>query len=103
MNEFNYSESVDLGKGRHRQIILYKGKEIGYLVSIEKNWLAPIEERYLLPDVEYGLQDTDSSSLLDGTKGWIDFKLFTSYEDAFDYATQNLEELEYLFEVGDYD
>ena len=103
MNEFSYSDSVDLGKGRHRQIILYKGKEIGYLVSIEKNWFAPIEERYLLPDVEYGLQDTDSSSLLDGKKGWIEFKLFTSYEDAFDYATQNLEELEYLFEIGDYD
>lgn len=53
VDEFSYSDSEDLGKGRHRQTIIYNGKEIGYLVTIEKNWLAPLEERYVLPDVEY--------------------------------------------------
>ena len=102
-DEFNYSDSEDLGKGRHRQTIIYNGKEIGYLVCIEKNWLAPLEERYVLPDIEYGMQSSDGGGLLDGKKGWIDFKVFTNYDEAFRYASQNFEELAYLFEYGDYD
>jgi len=92
-NEFTFSDSVDLGRGRHRQTIFYNGKEIGYLVSIEKNWLSPIEEKYLLPDVEYGM---DSS-------GWIKFKVFKTYDEAFRYASQNFKEIAYLFEYGDCD
>ena len=102
-DEFSYSDSEDLGKGRHRQTIIYNGEEIGYLVSIEKNWLAPIEERYILPDIEYGMQPSDGGGLLDGKKGWIDFKVFTDYDEAFKYASQNFKELAYLFEYGDYD
>lgn len=100
-DEFTYSESDDLGKGRHRQTIIYNGKEIGYLLTIEKNWLAPLEERYVLPDVEYGLQAGEH--MLDGKKGWIEFKVFKDYDEAFAYASQNFEELAYLFENGDYD
>ena len=91
-NEFSYSDSMDLGSGKHRQTIIYNGKEIGYLFLKEKNQFAPIEELYLLPDIEYGLQD-----------GWIDFKRFTDYNEAFEYASQNFEELAYLFENGDAD
>jgi len=99
---FEYSESVDLGKGRHCQEIIFKGKEIGYLVEKEKNWLSPIEESYVLPDVDYGLQP-GGSSLLKGKKGWIDFRVFDNYDEAFSYANEHFEELAYLFEYGDYD
>lgn len=100
-DEFTYSDSYDSGKGRHRQTIIYKGKEIGYLVTIEKNWFAPLEELYLLPDVEYGLQPGEY--MRGGAKGWIDFKRFKDYDEAFAYASQNFEEVAYLFENGDYD
>lgn len=103
VDEFSYSDSEDLGRGRHRQTIIYKGKEIGYLLSIEKNTLAPIEEKYILPDVEYGMQPSDGGGLLDGKKGWIDFKVFSNYDEALRYASQNFKELAYLFEYGDYD
>lgn len=102
-DEFSYSDSEDLGRGRHRQTIIYKGKEIGYLLSIEKNPLAPIEEKYILPDIEYGMQPSEGGGLLDGKKGWIDFKVFGNYDEAFRYASQNFKELAYLFEYGDYD
>jgi hypothetical protein len=103
VNEFEYSESEDLGKGRHRQVILYKGREVGYLVSKEKNWLAPIEESYVIPDVEKGLSEP-TDALLEGKKGWIDFKVFVDdYDAAFAYVEQNFEQVAYLFEVGDYD
>jgi hypothetical protein len=102
-DEFEYSESVDLGKGRHRQVIIYKGKEVGYLVSKEKNWLAPIEERYIIPDVEVGLSEP-TETMHEGTKGWIDFKVFVDdYDAAFAYVKQNFKQVAYLFEVGDYD
>ena len=102
-DEFSYGDSQDLGKGRHRQTIIYRGKEIGYLLYVEKNWLAPVEENYILPDVEYGMQPSEGGGLLDGKKGWIDFKVFKNYDEAFRYASQNFEELAYLFEYGDYD
>lgn len=102
-DEFSFDDSQDLGKGRHRQTIIYRGKEIGYLLYIDKNWLAPVEEIYLLPDVEYGMQPSEGGGLLDGKKGWIDFKRFKNYDEAFRYASQNFEELVYLFEYGDYD
>lgn len=102
-DEFTYSDSYDSGKGRHRQIIIYRGKEIGYLVTIDKNWFAPVQELYLLPDVEYGLQADEGGNMLDGKKGWIDFKRFKDYDEAFAYASQNFEEIAYLFENGDSD
>lgn len=102
-DEFGFDDSQDLGKGRHRQTIIYRGKEIGYLLYIDKNWLAPVEEIYLLPDIEYGMQPSEGGGLLDGKKGWIDFKRFKNYDEAFRYASQNFEELVYLFEYGDYD
>ena len=101
--EFSFDDSIDLGRGRHRQTIIYRGKEIGYLVSIEKNWLSPVEEIYLLPDVEYGMQPSEGGSLRDGAKGWIDFKRFKDYDEALEYASQNFDKIVYLFEYGDYD
>lgn len=100
--EFEYGDSQDLGKGRHRQVIIFNGHEIGYLLTIEKNLLAPLEEVYLLPDVEYGISEP-TDGLLDGKKGWIDFKRFTTYDEAFSYARQNEEQLAYMFEYGDWD
>lgn len=102
-DEFEYSESVDLGKGKHRQVIIYQDKEVGYLISKEKNWLAPIEESYVIPDVEVGLSEP-TESMLEGKKGWINFKVFVDdYDAAFVYVKQNFEQVAYLFEVGDYD
>lgn len=92
MSEFSYGESVDLGRGRHRQVIIYGGREVGYLLSIEKNFLVPIEEVYVLPDVDYGMQD-----------GWIDFRRFVDYDEAFGYVSENFNEIAYLFEYGDCD
>jgi hypothetical protein len=101
--EFHYSESVDLGKGYHRQEIIYNGKEVGYLVSREKNWLAPITESYVIPDVEEGLSEP-TSGLLEGKKGWIEFKVFVDdYDAALKYVEENFEQIVYLLEVGDYD
>lgn len=101
-DEFTYSDSDDLGNGRHRQTIIYRGKEIGYLVTIEKNLLAPLEEIYLLPYIDYGMQP-GGEALRGGAKGWIDFKRFTNYDEAFVYVSQNFEEIVYLFENGDFD
>lgn len=70
---------------------------------IEKNPLAPIEEKYILPDIEYGMQPSEGGGLLDGKKGWIDFKVFSNYDEALRYVSQNFKELAYLFEYGDYD
>lgn len=100
-DEFSYGDSEDLGRGRHRQTIIYNGKEIGYLLTIEKNVLTPLKEKYILPDIEYGMESSDI--VLDGKKGWIEFKVFDDYDEAFRYASQNFEELAYLFEYGDYD
>lgn len=127
-DEFTFGDSKDLGRGRHRQDIIYRGKPIGYLLNIEKNWLSPIEEKYILPDVDYGMdipqdeiidgqnyvniknpmKDTTTmpgknSTTLEGKRGWIDFKVFDNYDEAFRYASQNFDELVYLFEYGDYD
>lgn len=44
VDEFTYSDSDDLGRGRHRQTIIYKGKEIGYLLSIEKTLLPQLKK-----------------------------------------------------------
>jgi hypothetical protein len=42
--------------------------------------------------------------LLEGKKGWIDFKVFENdYDAAFKYVESNFEQVSYLFEVGDYD
>ena len=93
LGEFEYSDSIHTGCGRHRQVIIYRGKEIGYLITKEKNPFVPLEEHYMLPDVDYGLQD-----------GWIDFKgWLDDYDGAFAYAVENFERLVYLFENGDYD
>ena len=101
-DEFEYGDSVETKPNTYRQVIIYKGKEIGFLFYKEKNWLAPIEETYLLPDIEYGMSEP-TLHLSKGKKGWIDFKRFNEYESAFAYAKQNFEELAYLFEYGDYD
>lgn len=70
-------------------------------MSKEKNWLAPIEESYVIPDVEVGL--SEPTELLKG-KRLIDFKVFVDdYDAAFAYVKQNFEQVAYLFEVGDYD
>ena len=103
MREFEYSESVDLGQGRHQQVIILDGVEIGYLVTKEKNWLAPLVESYVIPDVEVGLSEP-TEGMLEGKLGWIDFKVFVDdYDSAFKYACDNFEQIGYLFKVGDYD
>ena len=103
-NVIQFVNPEDLGKGRHRQTILYRGKEIGYYLELEKNFLTPIEEVWVLPDVEYGMQGDDGSgTLFDGKKGWIDFKTFRDENEALSYIHNNADQLAYLFEYGDYD
>lgn len=124
-DEFEYGDSEDLGKGRHRQTIIYNGKEVGFLLTIETNWLAPLQEKYVIPDIEYGmdipqdnpknnymnvknpfesdLQPVGQNGLIDGKRGWIDYKVFTDYEEALQYVKENFDLVAYLFEYGDYD
>lgn len=102
-DEFEYSDSVDLGRGVHQQVITLGGKEIGFLTTKEKNWLAPLVETYYIPDVEVGLSEP-TSGLLNGKQGWIEFKAFVDdYESAFKYAKENFDKVAWLFEVGDFD
>lgn len=104
--EFTYSESQDLGNGRHRQVIILDGKEIGFLVTREINLFAPLKESYVLPDIDYGNNgmSVPTSGMLEGKHGWIDFKVFVDdYDAAFKYACNNLDRLAYLFEFGDFD
>lgn len=103
-DEFEYIEPQDLGRGRHRQTIVYNGREVGYLIMKEKNFLTPIEEIYMIPDVEFGLDiPEERGGLLPDKDGWIDFKRFTDYDEAFAYVKQNFDEVVDLFERGDYD
>lgn len=100
-DEFTYGDSADIGRGKHRQVIFYKKKPVGYLMTKEKNRLAPLEETYLLPDAERGLKP--GSGLAVGKKGWIEFRKFGDYDEALQYASENFEKLAYLFKYGDCD
>ena len=102
-DEFKYTESSEIGRGKHFQGILYRVKEVGYLISKEKNILTPIEETHFIPDVKKGLSDEGSEGLLKGKLGWIDFKRFNSYKEAFEYAKANFDDIVYLCEFGDSD
>lgn len=102
VGEFEYGETEDLGQGRHRQIIYLNGKEIGFLITREKNFMVPLEEVYVLPDVEEGMSEP-TEGLRDGAEGWIEFKTFEDYDEAFRYATENFGEIAHLFEFGDWD
>ena len=99
-NEFTFDNSTDLGYGKYRQDILYKGKQIGFLYYKVKNWFAPVEELYLLPDIDYGFEQGGHHK---DTKGWINFKRFTDYEEALQHASNNFKDIVYLFENGDWD
>ena len=106
-NDFTLGPSHMTDRSTHRQVISYKGKEIGYLLYQEHggqmSWLCPVDEIWVLPDVDYGMEP-GGEGLLDGKKGWIDFKVFKNdSEGAMNYAKQNFEQLAYLFEYGDYD
>ena len=100
--DFTFSDHVQTSPHRHRQVINYKGKEIGYLVTVERSLLAPLVETYLIPDVEVGLSEP-TEGLLEGCEGWIEFKAFADYDEALKYAEDNFKDVSYLFEVGDYD
>lgn len=46
IDEFNYPYSENLGRGKHRQEIIYRGKPVGHLLSIEKNIFSDLDEIY---------------------------------------------------------
>ncbi len=108
-DDFTFGPSHMTNRNTHRQVISYKGREIGYLLYIEHggkmSWLLPVDEIWVLPDVDYGMDTPeDRSGLLDGKQGWIDFKRFKNDSDAaIAYVKQNFEKIAYLFEYGDYD
>ena len=102
-DEFWYGDSEDLGFGRHRQEIIYKGKGVGYFLYIHKNMYDVPMEKYIIPDIEYGIVEGNSKALIEGKNGWIEFKVFDDYEAAFHYVSQNLERIAYLWKYGDFD
>lgn len=52
---------------KHRQEIIYRGKPVGHLLSIEKNIFSDLDEIYAIPDVDYGMEK-DTSATLPGKK-----------------------------------
>jgi hypothetical protein len=58
-DDFTFGDSHMTNPSTHRQVIKYKGKEIGYLLYKEHggrmSWLSPVDEIWVLPDVDYGM------------------------------------------------
>lgn len=100
-DEFDFSVSYDLGKGRHRQEVFYKGKGVGFLITREINLFTPLVETYYIPDVEYGMQE--SNATLPGKNGWIEFKRFNNDVEALTYVKNNFEDIVFLYANGDWD
>lgn len=98
--EFTYSESIRTARNRYHQIIKLDDREVGILSTRETSIFAPMQKIYLIPDVEKGLYDRGENE--NGTLGWIDFKRFDNYDEAFKYVTDSFEEVAYLFEVGEF-
>ena len=101
-DDFTFGEPVFVSPGKSQQEIVFRGKPVGFLRTKDKNPFSPLEETYLLPDVDKGIEPPTSGTL-PGKEGWIDFKYFQSYEEALKYACDNFDEIAHLFEVGDFD
>ena len=101
VDEFCYSKSQDLGGGKHRQEVIYKGKTVGYLLYIEKNPFL-YEEKHVIPDIEKGFT-FDSKISSPNCFGWIDFKVFDNHVLAQEYIRMYFEAIAVLWEHGDWD
>lgn len=93
-NEFTFSDTKEIGPGKHQQQVFYNGEFVGFLSTRERNPLAPIEEYYHIPDVDYGIDNN----------GFIDFKIFKDKEEeALSYTRENFNKIVYLIKNGDWD
>lgn len=93
-SEFTFSDSKEMKPGLHQQRVFYNGEFVGFLSTRERNPLAPIEEYYHIPDVDYGIDNN----------GFIDFKIFKDDDEAaLAYTKENFEQIVYLIKNGDWD
>ena len=93
-DEFTFSDSKDMKPGLHQQQVFYNGEFVGFLNTRERNPLAPLEEYYHIPDVDYGIDNN----------GFIDFKIFKDKEEeALSYTRENFDKIVYLIKNGDWD
>ena len=92
-DELRYGESIDIGQGKHRQDIMYKGEFVGFLYSKEKSIFAPIEELYIIPDIDRGLE----------TDGFITLKSFDNYDEALQYVQMNFDGILDMVNNGKWD
>lgn len=93
-SEFAFSDTKELRPGLHQQRVFYMNELVGFLDTREKNPLAPIEEYYHIPDVDYGI---------DG-QGFINFKIFKDNDEAaLAYTKENFKQIVYLIKNGDWD
>lgn len=93
MEEFQYGIPRYIRPNKVHQEILLNGEPIGFLSTYSANVFDIIHERYFIPDVDFGMENGR----------WIEFKEFTSYDDAFRYASENYEEVVRLYRDGDWD
>lgn len=90
--DFEYGKERETREFNWIQEITFNGVPVGFLVSRMKNLFVPTEKIYLIPDIEYGIQD-----------GFGDFKRFTEHDEALDYVKDNFNDVSYIFENGDFD
>lgn len=93
-SEFTFSDSKEMKPGLHQQRVFYMNELVGFLSTRERNPLAPLEEYYHIPDVDYGIDNN----------GFIDFKIFKDDDEAaLAYTKENFEQIVYLIKNGDWD
>lgn len=82
-----------ISENKSLQIIIFEGCEVGFLSSRIKNYFAGVEETFLIPNVNYGI---------DGN-GFGDLKPFYSLSDAVCYIKNNFNEVVKIFNNADFD
>lgn len=93
-SEFTFSDSKEMKPGLHQQRVFYMNELVGFLSTRERNPLAPLEEYYHIPDVDYGIDNN----------GFIDFKIFKDDDEAaLAYTKENFKQIVYLIKNGDWD
>lgn len=93
-HEFTFSDTKEIKPGLHQQQIFYMGEFVGFLHTRERNPLAPLEEYYHIPDVNYGIDNN----------GFIDFKIFKDDDNgALEYTRRNFDKIVELINKGNWD
>lgn len=91
--EITYGDAFFLAPNRAQQEMMLNGHQVGFLSTYSANFLDDIHETWFVPDVEVGLEDGK----------WIEFRKFRDFCDMLEYLNNNLNEVAFLYEHGDWD